>query len=311
MGRLTSVSCLVSIALCRALSTKGPLSVLVTGASGRTGQLVFEALLQEPGKFSPKALVRSQSSGKKLCKAVPQTDLSQVVVCDVTTLIEGESVPHALEDCKAMVICTSAVPSVSKLCLLKTILKIPFNLIRGRKAVDFRSLQFVWKNGQYPELVDYKGQIAQIDLAKRLKMEHVVVVSSMGGTDPSNFLNAVGKKPDGTGNGDILLWKRRAEKYLVDSGLSYTIIHPGGLTDTPGGKEDFVLDVNDTLMKRSKKSISRADVAALCLAALSVGKGKKSSLDCVTEAKDDGKVRSAEAALRGFLQQAKVYDYAL
>ncbi len=38
----------------------------------------------------------------------------------------------------------------------------------------------------------------------------------MGGTDPSNFLNTIGKNKDGSGNGDILLWKRKAEKYLVD-----------------------------------------------------------------------------------------------
>jgi hypothetical protein len=40
--------------------------------------------------------------------------------------------------------------------------------------------------------------------------------SSMGGTDPDNFLNKVGKNPDGSGNGDILLWKRKAERYLVN-----------------------------------------------------------------------------------------------
>ena len=40
--------------------------------------------------------------------------------------------------------------------------------------------------------------------------------SSMGGTDPSNFLNTIGKNADGSGNGDILLWKRKAEKYLVE-----------------------------------------------------------------------------------------------
>ena len=46
----------------------------------------------------------------------------------------------------------------------------------------------------------------------------------MGGTDRSNFLNTIG-------GGDILVWKRRAERYLIDSGLNYTIIHPGGLKD--------------------------------------------------------------------------------
>ena len=30
-------------------------------------------------------------------------------------------------------------------------------------------------------------------------------------------------------------WKRKAEKYLIDSGRPYTIVHPGGLLNEPGG----------------------------------------------------------------------------
>lgn len=40
--------------------------------------------------------------------------------------------------------------------------------------------------------------------------------SSMGGTDKNNFLNTIGKNKNGSGNGDILIWKRKAEKYLVE-----------------------------------------------------------------------------------------------
>ncbi len=29
-------------------------------------------------------------------------------------------------------------------------------------------------------------------------------------------------------NGNILQWKRKSEKYLIASGLTYTIVHPGG-----------------------------------------------------------------------------------
>jgi uncharacterized protein YbjT (DUF2867 family) len=43
----------------------------------------------------------------------------------------------------------------------------------------------------------------------------------MGGTQPDNFLNTMG-------NGNILLWKRKAEEHLIASGIDYTIIHPGG-----------------------------------------------------------------------------------
>lgn len=288
----------------------GPSRVLVTGASGRTGQLVFEALLNNP-EFEPKALVRSEKSAKVLRKRIPATRLDQIVVCDVTKDL-NVTPPPGQEGCEAMVICTSAVPKISKVSLLKQFLKIPFNLLRGKKAVDFRSMKFVWQNGQYPEKVDYEGQVAQIDLAKKLGMKQVVVVSSMGGTDPSNFLNSVGKNPDGSGNGDILLWKRKAERYLVESGLFYTVLHPGGLVDKPAGGEEFVLDVDDKLLENKKRSISRADVANLCVAALTLGKGQKIALDCITREVEAGLViKSADEALSEFLNENKVYNYAL
>jgi uncharacterized protein YbjT (DUF2867 family) len=290
-----------------ALGTKSaPAKILVTGASGRTGQLVFEALNLDP-RFDPKALVRSESSAKKL-KGMARLD--QIVVCDVTEL--SSDVPSGLEGCSGLVICTSAVPRISKRSLFLALLKAPIRLIQGKKAIDFRSFRFVWKNGQYPEKVDYEGQVAQIDLAKKLKMKRVVVVSSMGGTDKENFLNSVGKDKNGEGNGDILLWKRKAEKYLVDSGLEYVIIHPGGLVDTPAGEEDYVLDIDDILLKNKKRSISRADVANLCVAALGLESPTQISLDCITRPVDSKEnVHSADEALADFLKEAKIYNYAL
>lgn len=291
-------------------SSSQPRTVLVTGASGRTGAIVFEQLLENP-QFTPKALVRSASSGKKLRKVVPAADLNSIVVCDVTTLDDADELPSGLDGCEAMVICTSAVPVVSKLSIVKAVLKVPFNLIKGRKPLDFRSLRFKWKNNGYPEIVDYQGQVAQIKLAQKLNMKQVIIVSSMGGTDPSNFLNSVGKRPDGSGHGDILLWKRKAERYLVESGLDYTIIHPGGLVDNiPPGTEDFVLDVDDKLLQNKKRSINRADVASLCVAALTVCRGRKVSFDCITREAVNG-VRTAEEALEAFLKEEKVYDYSL
>ena len=43
-----------------------------------------------------------------------------------------------------------------------------------------------------------------------------------------NRLNALG-------GGKILVWKRKAEEHLIASGLTYTIIHPGGLFDEEVG----------------------------------------------------------------------------
>jgi NAD(P)H-binding len=316
MRTLTRVLWFLSSAAASGLSSPkpAPQKVLVTGASGRTGALVLERLLDDPS-FEPRALVRSEASGKKLRKQT-KVDLDQVVVCDVTTLSSGD-VPHEIEGCESMIICTSAVPAVSKRSLFLSMLKVPFNLIRGKKAFDFRSLRFVWKYKGYPEVVDYQGQVAQIDLAKALNMKQVIIVSSMGGTDPSNFLNAVGKNAGGTGNGDILLWKRKAERYLVESGLDYAIIHPGGLIDTPAGERELWLDVDDKLMVNNPRSIPRGDVANLCVAALTVGKGRKISFDCITRppiaSGDDShvSVKSAEQALLDFLAEGKSYNYDL
>lgn len=51
-------------------------------------------------------------------------------------------------------------------------------------------------------------------------MKQIVLVGSMGGTDVNHPLNSIG-------NGKILIWKRKAEQYLADSGVPYTIIRYG------------------------------------------------------------------------------------
>ncbi|KAL3761848.1 hypothetical protein ACHAWU_009013 [Discostella pseudostelligera] len=305
--------------------------VIVTGAAGRTGSLVFSLLDADP-RFDVVGLVRSESSAKKLI-AKTNCALEEIVICDVTQMSfehntptttmsgssSGNTWPTALENAEAMVICTSAVPQISKLSLFKAILKIPLNILNPekKKAINFRDLQFKYKENQYPEVVDYVGQKKQIDFAKKLGVKHVVLVSSMGVLDPNNFLNQIGKDKYGNGHGDILLWKRKAEKYLCLSGLQYTIIHPGGLVDMEPNTMELVLDVDDVLMKCEKKSIARSDVANLCIAALTESGGRSVSFDCIgrqvegtTTAVDTG-AGSAVDAFRSFLATGRTADYTL
>lgn len=133
----------------------------------------------------------------------------------------------------------------------------------------------------------------------------------MGGTNPDDFLNTLGKDKDGNGHGDLLVWKRKAEKYLVESGLQYTIIHPGHLKDTPGGLSELWLDVDDNIMMSpSSHMISRCDVARLCIASLKVSNGQSSSFDCINIDVPEGtKPRPTEIALTEFLDAETVYDY--
>lgn len=149
---------------------------------------------------------------------------------------------------------------------------------------------FGFPNGQ-PEQVDWMGQKNQIDAAKQAGASHVVICSSMGGTDPENRLNAFGRDDNGKG-GNILLWKRKAEKYLIDSGLTYTVIHPGGLADDEGGKREIVVGVDDQQVETDNRSIPRADVAELLIASLEHDSYKNRSFDARTKPEGEGTVTS-------------------
>jgi len=86
--------------------------------------------------------------------------------------------------------------------------------------------EFTFPTGD-PYTVDWLGAKNQIDAAKKAGVKHFVFLGSMGGTQPENFLNSIGKIEGDDKSGNILLWKRKAEEYLIQSGLSYTIVHPG------------------------------------------------------------------------------------
>jgi nucleoside-diphosphate-sugar epimerase len=144
------------------------------------------------------------------------------------------------------------------------------------------------------------GAKNQIDAAIKAGVKHFVFLGSMGGTQPDNFLNSIGKREDGTG-GDILLWKRKAEKYLIaeakKAGMAYTIVHPGGLLDKPGGQQELVLDVDDLLLQRTTRSIPREDVATLLVESLLQPKAKNVAFDAIAEPVGTGSVTTDFAAL--------------
>ena len=107
-----------------------------------------------------------------------------------------------------------------------------------------------------PEKVDYEGVRNLIMAARNASVGRFILVSSLGVTHPEHPLNNFGR---------ILDWKLKGENVLRTSGLNYTIIRPGGLTDEAGGKTGLRLAQGDTL---GGGRISRSDVAAVCLAAL-------------------------------------------
>lgn len=278
--------------------------VLVTGAGGKTGKLVVEQLLAKGG-FQVRALVRSNRAKQELLGRNPALQPNNIFVGDI---LKPETLGTALAGCTALVVVTSAVPKIRIWSLVKTIL----GRLVGKKNIMPR---FCWKNNQKPEQVDWEGQKTQFDAALAAGISRIVVVGSMGGTQPDNFLNKIG---DGEGGDKILMWKRKAEVYLIEQckerPTSYTIVHPGGLTNTPGGERRLAIGVDDELLKRKVRSISRADVAAICVEALTCKDAENRSFDVCADPPEEGKPEPLAGA--GFTKllgglEGKNCDYSL
>mgnify|MGYP001187259573 CR=1 FL=1 len=107
-----------------------------------------------------------------------------------------------------------------------------------------------------PEFVDFQGIRNLAEAAAAAKLDQLVVVSSAGVTREDHPLN---KMFD-----NVLIWKGRGEEAVRASGVPYTIVRPGGLTDKPGGQSGVRLEQGD----KGTGFIPLADVARVCVAAL-------------------------------------------
>ena len=107
-----------------------------------------------------------------------------------------------------------------------------------------------------PLQVDYLGAKNLIDVAKAKNIEHFVLVTSLCTSRFFHPLNLFWL---------VLFWKKQAEKYLKASGITYTIVRPGGLKNEDTGGA-LVMSAADTLFGGS---IPRVKVAQVCVDALS------------------------------------------
>ncbi|GAB1542189.1 SDR family oxidoreductase [Scytonema sp. NUACC21] len=106
-----------------------------------------------------------------------------------------------------------------------------------------------------PYKVDYEGTKNLVEAAKAKGIEHFVFVSSLCTSQFFHPLNLFWL---------ILVWKKQAEEYLQKSGLTYTIVRPGGLKNEDNS-DKIVMQSADTLFEGS---IPRQKVAQVCVEAL-------------------------------------------
>jgi len=101
---------------------------------------------------------------------------------------------------------------------------------------------------------DFLGNKNLIDLGILIGVEHFILISSIGSGESSIALSSDVLKV----LAPVLKEKEMAESYLIDSGLNYTIIRPGGLKSEPATGRGIL-----TQNYKASGIIHRADVARL------------------------------------------------
>ena len=109
-----------------------------------------------------------------------------------------------------------------------------------------------------PLQVDAWGVQVQVQACRSLGLQRVVLVSSLCAGRWLHPLNLFGL---------ILIWKRLGERCLERSGLDWTVIRPGGLSEDDSRSTTEGVMVTDADQQQSN-SIPRRLVAQVCLDAL-------------------------------------------
>lgn len=135
-----------------------------------------------------------------------------------------------------------------------------------------------------PYKVDLEGTKNLVEAAKAKGIEHFVLVTSLCVSQFFHPLNLFWL---------ILVWKKQAEEYLQKSGLTYTIVRPGGLKNEDNS-DAIVMTGADTMFE---SSIPRTKVAEVCVEALFQPASRNKVLEIV--AKPEAPQKSFEELFAG------------
>jgi len=124
--------------------------------------------------------------------------------------------------------------------------------------------------------VDQDGAIRLIDSASAMGIKRFIIVSSMGAGEPQNGPEKLRH---------YLQAKHNADEHLINSGLNYTVVRPGQLTNDEGTGKVAVSAEHESVGR-----ISRQDVARVLLATLDASTTTNRVFDVVS-----GDVPIAEA----------------
>ncbi|KAJ7001196.1 hypothetical protein D5086_008944 [Populus alba] len=215
------------------VETKDENVAFVAGATGRVGSRAVRELLKLG--FRVRAGVRSAQKAEALVQSVMEMKLDvegsqpverlDIVECD---LEKPNQIGPALGDASVLLCCIGA----------------------GEKEVfDVTG----------PYRVDYLATKNLVDAATAAKVNHFIMVSSLG-TNKVGFPAAILNLFWG-----VLIWKRKAEEALIASGVPYTIVRPGGMerpTDAFKETHNITLSEEDTLFGGLVSNLQVAELMA-------------------------------------------------
>ena len=215
----------------------GPVTVI--GCNGRTGTECVSLLLRKS------AAVRATSRG------------GAYIVSD-----------DAEDELKALVVKSKADGILNEAVCDVTSSRDVASAVGGARAVIFAASAS--KEGGTPAAVDNAGLVQVAKACLEAKVPHLIVVSSGAVTKPRSpvylFLNLFGNIMSEKIQGEDAVRKLYAGNSASGGTETYTIVRPGGLTlESPLGAAALELNQGDTKSGR----ISRADVASLCVEAIS------------------------------------------
>lgn len=177
----------------------------------------------------------SRGVGREIAKNLTAQGMS------VVALLQTEDARAELEALGATVVIGDALDGAA---IETLVLAQPFDAVistLGGKPTD-------------SERADFKGNRNLIDAAVKARVKRFLLVSSIGTGESAAALPLQALET----LGPVLAEKEQAENHLTASGLTYTIIRPGGLKSEPP-RGTAVLTEDPTVAG----SIHRADVAAL------------------------------------------------
>ncbi len=125
------------------------------------------------------------------------------------------------------------------------------------------------------EFVDYGGVRNLVDAARQEQVQHFVLLTAIGVTDPAHPFNKATK--------GALGWRLKGEDYLRASGLTYTIVRPGGLVNQPAGQQGLRLEQGDNWRPLLRSTLSRDDLALVLIESLSQPGARNATVELVND----------------------------